>query len=117
MRAAEIIRNMLDLFDNPDLGVSADSESQKPVVVTIQKTSIPEPSDDVETMARYRQIVDLLPDTCQDKEFVNSIDEKYADIESVLASGTDLMKSKNPADIRGEHISMYPSYQYDPNKE
>ena len=112
MKAAEIIRNMLDLFDNPKMSVSAEADSQPPVVVTIQKTSIPEPNDDIETMARYRQIVDLLPDNCQDKEFVNTVDEKYADIDSVVATGTDLNKSKHPADIRTNAPSLYPGAQW-----
>lgn len=112
MRAAEIIRNMLDLFDSPKMSVSAEADSPKPIVVTIQKISDSDTNDDIETMARYRQIVDLLPDNCQDKEFVNTVDEQYADIDSVLASGTDLNKSKHPADIRTNAPSMFPAAQW-----
>jgi hypothetical protein len=109
MRATEIIRNMLDLFDNPS--PPCDQEPKTTIIVARPVTTNPV-QDDTETMARYRQIVDLLPDHNDDKTFVNSIDEKYADIESVLTSGTDLQKSKNPADIRTDAVSMYPNAQW-----
>lgn len=112
MTAAEIIRNMLDLFDDPRTSNSAEAESENPVVITIQKTSIPDVNNDTEAMARYRQIVDLLPNDLQNKEFANTLDEKYADIDSVIATGTDLNKSKHPADIRTNAPSLYPGAQW-----
>jgi hypothetical protein len=108
MRATEIIRNMLDLFDNP---TPSCSQEPKTTVIVARPVSVETVPDDVETMARYRQIVDLLPDRDDDKTFVNSVDEKYADLESVLTSGTDLQKSKHPADIRTNAPSMYPNFQ------
>lgn len=117
MRASEIIRSVLDLIDQVD---SAD-QSQDTAVVTImpEPTAIAAvPSNDIEEMSRLKQIVDLLPtDDEDDCSYSNSANEKYAGIDSVLANGTDLLKSKNPSDIRGEHPSMYPFYQHDPREE
>jgi len=115
VRAIEIIRGVLDLIDRV--------ENPEPVSIVVTKTAI-EPQDhssesamtDVEEIARLRQIFDLLPGS-ESTEYSNSANEKYADIESVIPSGTDLLKSKNPSDIRGEHASMYPLYQHDPREE
>lgn len=115
MRATDFIRDILNLIDT-DKPV-AKEPIQEPVVIAIKTgNDRPDPHNDAETMARYRQIVDLIPDDAE-KPFVNTVDEKYADIDSVLAGGTDLNKPKHPSDIRGEHISMYPNFQYDPKKE
>lgn len=117
MRASEIIRSVLDLIDQVE---SADQPPESTVVTVVQEPepNIAAPSNDIEEMSRLKQIVDLLPDaTDDDCGYSNSANEKYASIDSVLASGTDLLKSKNPSDIRGEHASMYPLYQHDPREE
>lgn len=58
---------------------------------------------------------DLVPSTgsVQPKqtEYSNSPDEHTADIDAVLASGNDVHRSKHPADIRSDSMSMYPNYQ------
>lgn len=111
MRATEIIRGVLDLIDQVESG----SELKLDLPAETQK-SLPPTQDSAEEIARYKQIVDLLP-SFEETEYVNTANEKYADIDAVLASGTDLLKSKNPSDIRGDHVSMYPFFQYDPQKE
>ena len=59
-----------------------------------------------------RQIAGLLGSG--DTEYSNSPEEKYADIEAVVASGDDLNKSKHPSDIRSNSMSMFPGFQAKP---
>ena len=68
MNAAEIIRNILNVFDAP-------SEENK------------------------------------EHTLANSPDEHVIDAETVFSMGDDVHKPKNPADIRTNAPSMYPSYQ------
>jgi hypothetical protein len=56
---------------------------------------------------RFRQIVDLADK--QQTEYSNTPKEEYASIESVTtAAGGGMNGAKHPADIRGEHPSLYP---------
>jgi hypothetical protein len=56
---------------------------------------------------RFRQIVDLA--NTQQTEYPNTPKEEYASIESVTtAAGGGMQAPKHPADIRGEHPSLYP---------
>jgi hypothetical protein len=65
-------------------------------------------SDDIR---RFRQIVDLADK--QQTEYSNTPKEEYAGIESVTtAAGGGMNGAKHPADIRGEHPSIYPSKVY-----
>ena len=47
-------------------------------------------------------------------EYSNSPDEHTADIDAVLASGNDVHRSKHPADMRSDSVSMYPMHQSRP---
>jgi hypothetical protein len=95
MRAQEIIRGILDMID----GV----EPRQPI----------EPVEDMgysdTDIKRFKQIVDLV-DADQEAIYSNEPNEQYADIESVtIDAGADGMNgTKDPADIRGEHPSLYP---------
>ena len=60
-------------------------------------------------LLRMRQIAGLLGSG--DTEYSNSPEEKYAPLDSVIASGDDVHKSKHPSDIRSNSISMYPNFQ------
>ena len=44
-------------------------------------------------------------------EFSNKPDENYIDVKTIMSQGDDVNKPKNPADIRSNSISMYPSFQ------
>ena len=56
---------------------------------------------------RFRQIVDLADK--QQTEYSNTPKEEYAGIEAVTtAAGGGMNGAKHPADIRGEHPSLYP---------
>ncbi len=60
---------------------------------------------------RFRQIVDLA-DT-KPSEYPNTPREEYADVDSVTsAAGGGMQAPKHPADIRGEHPSIYPGKVY-----
>ncbi len=57
---------------------------------------------------RFRQIVDLA-DQGQETEYSNTPKEEYAGLDSVTtAAGGGMQAPKHPADIRGEHPSLYP---------
>jgi len=98
MRVAEVIRNILDVLD------ALDQHDQE------QQAANPASPHDEEAAIRTKQIQDLL-----DKSpgpLANSPNEQYADINAVITSGTDVNKSKHPADIRTNATSMYPSKQW-----
>lgn len=109
MKINDIIRSVLDLIDQHDeqeQTIIAEPEHEEPtIVVDIQKTS----SDD-EEIARMKQIAGLL--TTGPADYANEPQESYADVDAVTASGTDLNKSKNPADIRSNAMSMFPAAQW-----
>lgn len=96
MRAAEVIRNILDILDAIDQydqeQEAADSAAKIPA--------------DSEAHQRLSQIADLL-----DREqsgIQNAANPQYAGIDAVTQSGTDVLKSKHPADIKSDTVSMYP---------
>lgn len=68
-------------------------------------------ANDDEELARMKQIAGLLPVDAE-TEYANEPQEMYADIDSVTKdAGGGVNGPKHPADIRGEHPSMYPAYQ------
>lgn len=100
MRITDIIRTVLDLVDR----VEAEQPKEPEMQVTVHAEGDPD------ELARLKQIAGLM--SSDETEYANSPEEKTADIDAVTASGTDLMKSKHPSDIRGEHGSMYPYTQW-----
>ncbi len=105
MKITDIIRGVLDIID------CADAEKpQEPAVSISIATPITPPEQDQEELARMQQLAGLLPSGA--KEYSNSPEERVAGIDAVTASGTDLMKSKHPADIRTDAPSMYPGAQW-----
>ena len=98
MKVSDIIRAVLDLVD-----------SREPqAVASVQALPAGTSADDSELL-RMRQIAGLIGSG--EVEYTNSPEEKYASIDAVVASGDDVHKSKHPADIRGNSISMYPGIQ------
>jgi hypothetical protein len=95
MRATEIIRGVLDIIDGR---ASAQPDD------TVEDTAY---SDN--DLKRFRQIVDLAAGPDQ-QEYSNQPNEQYADIDAVTVdAGADSWQgTKHPADIRGEHPSLYP---------
>jgi hypothetical protein len=61
---------------------------------------------------RFRQIVDLA-DQGEQTEYSNTPKEEYAGLDSVTTgAGGGMQAPKDPADIRGEHPSLYPGKVY-----
>jgi hypothetical protein len=95
MKITELIRDILDVID----GV----EQQQP------NDSVEDKAYSDRDIKRFKQIVDLA-DTDQDSSYSTQPNEQYADIDAVTQdAGTDSWQgTKHPADIRGEHPSLYP---------
>lgn len=88
MRIQEIIRELVDLLDPEDLGAYTDSD-----------------------IKRFSQIKDL---AAPGEGYSTRPNERYADVTAVTTdAGADSWQgTKNPADIRGEHPSLYPGRVY-----
>jgi hypothetical protein len=96
MRAQDIIRAVLDLLDKQDENVTVDVDT----VV---------PNEPGEQTSRFKQIFHMLSQRNVAKEYSNSPRDAVADIEAVTTlAGGGVNGSKHPADIRGEHPSLYP---------
>jgi hypothetical protein len=113
MRIQDIIRNMIDMID----GVQQEQEPEQTTIIVAHPTAtIDEPEDASplthgDDIRRFKQIVDLA-DNDGVEPYGNTPKEKYADIDSVTVdAGGGMQAPKHPADIRGEHPSMYPAYQ------
>lgn len=106
MRATEIIRGVLDLIDE------IENEDQPKPVAIVAKTDI-EPGNDLgDSERRFKQIIDLVSGDKSPMGFANEPEEKIADIDSVTVdAGGGINGPKHPADIRGEHPSMFPFFQ------
>jgi len=99
MKITELIRDILDVID----GV----EQQQP------NDSVEDKAYSDRDIKRFKQIVDLA-DTEVDSGYSNRPREQYADIDAVTVdAGSDSWQgTKHPADIRGEHPSLYPGRVY-----
>lgn len=107
MRATEIIRGVLDLIDQ----IEQNEAGPEPVMIAAKTEVEPgNPLDD--NVRRFKQIIDLVSNDKDPAEFVNAPDEAVAGIDAVTVdAGGGWMKPKHPADIRGEHPSMFPFFQ------
>lgn len=97
MRAQDIIRAVLDILDQ------AEDNSEIEIVAN-------EPG---EQTSRFKQIFHLLAQRNKTTPYSNSPKDAVADIEAVTTlAGGGVNGSKHPADIRGEHPSLYPGTEY-----
>ena len=100
MKVSDIIRSVLDLID------SAEAPEQHVQIAV----AVPAEQDHTEEeLLRLRQIAGLLDDGSG--QYTNTPTEKYAGMDAVTATGADINRSKNPADMRSNSISMYPNFQ------
>ena len=100
MRIAELLRGILDAI-----------EQEQATPGPTMSVSITKPVDSEEAR-RFDQIAALAPQPNMDP-VVNRPQEQYADIEAVTtAAGGGMQTPKNPADIKGEHPSLYPAKVY-----
>ena len=98
MNPADLIKNILTMIDTDDREKSG------------QLSPLSNTPSDAEPN-REKQIVDLVPDHECD-QWQNEPEEKYADIDSVtIVAGGGVNGPKNPADIRVQHPSAYPTAQ------
>jgi hypothetical protein len=92
MRVSEIIRQVLDVIDQ------AEAQQAEQPVEELGYTD--------RDIKRFRQIAGLTTD----KQYTTEPNEQYMDIDAVTVdAGADQWQgTKHPADIRGEHPSLYP---------
>ena len=95
MRATEIIRGLLDVIDG--------------IQPSQQEAGVEEAGYTDDDIKRFKQIVDLAAGPDQ-KDYSTRPKEEYASIEAVTddAGADSWQGTKHPADIRGEHPSLYP---------
>ena len=92
MRVSEIIRQVLDVIDQ--------AEAQE----------VEQPVEDMgyseQDIKRFRQIAGLITN----KQYSTEPNEQYMDLDAVTVdAGSDSWQgTKHPADIKGEHPSLYP---------
>jgi hypothetical protein len=93
MKVTELIRGILDMLDGEQ------SPAEEPQVQGYSDTDV----------KRFKQIVDLA-DQGEPTEYSNTPKEQYSDIAAVTvdAGAENMNGTKHPADIRGEHPSLYP---------
>jgi hypothetical protein len=110
MRATEVIRGILDIIDKMD-----DSVDEPSVEV-----SVVEPTDDpivtgVDTN-RFKHIFAMLDaERSNPPMYSNSPNAVVADIDAVTCdAGGGWNGPKNPADMKGDSISLYPNFQAQP---
>jgi hypothetical protein len=105
MKATEIIRNILDLID--DIDVESDDTDQSEKVDTIQTG--------VDTN-RFKHIFAMLDaERSNSGIYDNSPSVVIADISAVTNdAGGGWNGPKNPSDLKGNSISLYPNYQHRP---
>lgn len=97
MRVSEIIRQVLDVIDSIE-----NEQPEQPIEDMGYK------EDDIK---RFKQIAGLTTD----KQYSTTPNEQYADMDAVTVdAGADggVTGTKDPADIRGEHPSLYPGTVY-----
>ncbi len=96
MRVSEIIRQVLDVIDQAE-----EREAEQPV----EDMGYSE-----QDIKRFRQIAGLTTD----KQYTTEPNEQYMDIDAVTVdAGADQWQgTKDPADIKGEHPSLYPGKVY-----
>lgn len=102
MKISELLRAIADLVDQeqgPTMTVAVTQPEGKYAPET-------QTADDLE---RMKVLSGLRSD--EPREYANEPQEKISDIDNVVHNGTDLNKSKNPADIRTNAPSMYPDWQ------
>ena len=98
MKITDIIRGVLDVIDR------AEEPEQEPVVAAVEREV--EPAEELADMQRLAGLLDF-----EEPEYANAPVEIVAPIGAAFPAGDDVHDSKNPADIRTNAPSMYPSWQ------
>jgi hypothetical protein len=101
MRVTDIIRGVLDLLDQAN---------HRELDTMVPPDAAPE-TDHNQALIQMRRMAGILEPEQSEHTYVNTPDEMVTPVATVIASGTDVHASKNPADIRSDSVSMYPGYQ------
>ena len=117
MRATDLVRQVLDILDQVDNNpvvsrdhdsVNFDLDQDGQIDMEIEPVV---PAEEPEQLRKQNQIKDLKPSPCDNSEWANSPIERLADIEAVTTdAGGGMQGPKHPADIRGEHPSLFSDY-------
>ena len=117
MRMEELIAGIMDLIDQAS---KPKPQMQAQITVVSTPHHEPAPADESRPLTqggddinRFRQIVALAnqPEVCP--EFENEPNPQYAGIEAVTThAGGGMNGPKNPSDLRGDKISLYPAHQH-----
>jgi hypothetical protein len=83
-------------------------------VITTVDDEVEHEHDQYADPNRQQQIADLISDEPEvDDDYANAPDAQYAGIDAVTTkAGGGMHAPKNPADIRGDHTSLYPAAQW-----
>ena len=98
MKITDIIRGVLDVIDR------AEQPEQEPVVAAIELEV--EPETELADMQKLAGILGV-----EEPEYANAPVEIVSPVTAAFPAGDDVHHSKNPADIRTNAPSMYPSWQ------
>ena len=102
MKISELLRGLADLIDR-------EQGPTMSVQVTQQVDKYAPEAQTADDLARMKVLSGLRSE--EPREHANEPQPMVSDIENVLHNGTDLNKSKHPADIRTNAPSMYPAWQ------
>ena len=102
MKISELLRGLADIIDQENKGPTMAVQITAPVVTQTEPAHADE-------LARMQVLSGLIG--TGNTQYANSPEEMVGTIDNVTATGTDLNKSKHPADIRTNAGSMYPDWQ------
>lgn len=102
MRITDIIRGVLDIVD------AGNAPAEQPADAIVALAAEPDPAPDVDLLAVIQHLAGV---ETAEPEYQNEPCEKIAPIGAAFPAGEDMHSPKNPADIRTDAPSMYPSYQ------
>ena len=115
MKITDVIRKVIDVIDQAEAEEQSQVEVIRPeeadggIEAEVQ-INFNDPAE--EEIRRFKQIAGLTTDAARPL-IANAPDEKYADISAVTTNaGGGLNGPKNPADIKGSTMSMYPGTVY-----
>ena len=93
MKVAEILRAVADIIDL----AQPDAEQEQPVVQVVD-------------MDQQDQEIDQLAKLAGITQASTTPDEQVFPVVASFPAGNDMHRSKNPADMRTDSVSLYPGY-------
>lgn len=108
MRATEILRDLLDLIDKVD--------SSAETSVEVEPLAQPEPAVTGIDTNRFKHIFAMLDaERSHPPMYNNSPNPVVADVDAVACdAGGGWMGPKNPADLKADSVTLYPSFTAQP---